>query len=831
MTLLTDGLDSPPLRQYHLSGEVTTTPSLLPPELPLFVGRENALRMLRRRLLSGPRLVFLTGPNGIGKSALAVAVSHFMLRSGHFEDGVLWLEGREVLSYSGLLDEIARQLGQYATVGRSLEQRERHLMQQVLDHDYLLVVDDIDGLEDGRRHAITFLRQLQTATLLTARLHPTGLDLPERVEPLLLADVYQLLLADTHLPLDYEAVEDLLRQINGSPLAAKLVALRVATGDPPSELAERMLHAPTGELRFGRFHGQTPGLLRAFLLAWQRLDSPHQELLLAANCLTRSFSPALLGYMLKRSDGDELTQELEYLARWGFLERTVRGWRVHGALVAAIAGRQGVWEGWHLRAASIRARGTVEDQMRAIEHLRQGGDTMGAVQLLLERSDLLLAAGMASQLARQMATFSPDQLTPDLWLRLCEVQGDVAMRLGRSWEASHYFSHALSLLHEREPLVEARRRDTIRLTRKQAETSLEIAIQRHSPESYQQASLWIQRAMHLTTSEQADETVRLLLLQSHLREERGERPGAVQAADQALRLARRYHVNVLLVECYRRIGDLYRALHKNQIALATYDSALAIAMLEENPRQRASLLTTLGELQFEQGNWIEAAELLEDSLASWREASIGDSLAKNLYHLGLLLVAQGRYSEAQRYLQEAQIIARRAGLTGLAVQIHAAQAESVLCQGDLQLAEAMVQRSLDEAHRHMLLQPMATLFRLLASLRQQRNGRDEAARLWEEAAIWARRNDDPIDYARVLGYRALANRDPAQMEAALALLTKHHLPLETARLQVGLTEALVEQDTARARVHLVQAADTLARLGARPELERLTTFRQRLGLG
>ena len=74
-------------------------PAQLPPDLPLFAGREHELATLRR-LAAGlhdpgrtsPLIIALSGRGGVGKSALAVRFAHLV--AGTFTDGQLYLDLR-----------------------------------------------------------------------------------------------------------------------------------------------------------------------------------------------------------------------------------------------------------------------------------------------------------------------------------------------------------------------------------------------------------------------------------------------------------------------------------------------------------------------------------------------------------------------------------------------------------------------------------------------------------------------------------------------------------------------------------------------------------------
>jgi class 3 adenylate cyclase len=89
--LAIDGLPSkfPPPRSLD------ARPNNLPVQLTPFIGRQDQIAAIKRRLLNGARLLTLTGPGGSGKTRLAIEVAGGTLSA--FEDGAWFVDLASVM--------------------------------------------------------------------------------------------------------------------------------------------------------------------------------------------------------------------------------------------------------------------------------------------------------------------------------------------------------------------------------------------------------------------------------------------------------------------------------------------------------------------------------------------------------------------------------------------------------------------------------------------------------------------------------------------------------------------------------------------------------------
>jgi non-specific serine/threonine protein kinase len=211
------------------------------------VGRSEAVAEVSR-LLEHARLVTLTGPPGVGKTSLALAVA------GDRDDAV-WVDLAPLRQPAQVLPEVARALG--SAPGMRPEQ-----LVVSPDHDVLLVLDNCEHVIDGVASVADLLRSAPRLRVLATSRERLRLSLEQEyaVPPLAMPSVADgdeleldslranpavaLLLARSPAavrltPGTARALADICVRVDGLPLALELAAarLRVFT---PAELLFRM---------------------------------------------------------------------------------------------------------------------------------------------------------------------------------------------------------------------------------------------------------------------------------------------------------------------------------------------------------------------------------------------------------------------------------------------------------------------------------------------------------------------------------------------------------------------------------------------------------------
>ncbi|MEX1158197.1 MAG: AAA family ATPase, partial [Thermomicrobiales bacterium] len=268
----------------------------LPALLTPLIGRDDAIAA-GADLLPRSRLVTLTGPGGIGKTQLALAIGQ--TAADEFPDGVAFIELATVLEPELVLSTVAVSLGLRGVSSESIEQRLRtHLSQRRL----LLILDNAEHLLDAAPDIAELLAASAQLRILVTSRSPLRLRGEHEfdVPPLAIPPVEHVLTTEElrHYPAialfvrqarateaDFALTEHnagtiaaICARLDGMPLAIELAASRIRVLSPDGILArlDQQLLLLTGGPRDQPPRLQT--MRNAIAWSYDLLDAGQQEL-------------------------------------------------------------------------------------------------------------------------------------------------------------------------------------------------------------------------------------------------------------------------------------------------------------------------------------------------------------------------------------------------------------------------------------------------------------------------------------------------------------------------------------------------------------------------
>ena len=232
----------------------------LPQSLPLpvtsFVGREREVAEVGDLLRGGVRLLTLTGPGGVGKTRLALAVAAEL--AADITEGVTFVPLAQIRDPARVLPTVARALGVRMDSDRPIAARLAAILQ---DRDLLLVLDNLEQVVEAAPEVAEILVACPTLRVLVTsrtRLRVSGehafpvppLALPAaggvlaaeeaaRNEAIALF-VARAWAADPEFALtesNAASVVAICHRLDGLPLAIELAAARASVLSPPAILA------------------------------------------------------------------------------------------------------------------------------------------------------------------------------------------------------------------------------------------------------------------------------------------------------------------------------------------------------------------------------------------------------------------------------------------------------------------------------------------------------------------------------------------------------------------------------------------------------------------
>lgn len=342
----------PTLSPAPIAATAIAVPAQLPADVPGFMGRRKALATLDRRVEAGRR-VLITGPGGIGKTALAVRWAR--LNRERFTDGQLYVNLRGFDDTAPLrpgqaLTHLLRGLGVAADGIPPDVDSAAALFRSLTDGRSLVLL--LDNARDADQVRPLLPGSAGVAVLITSRHRMPGLVAvdgvrPVGLEPLAYNEAIALmsdLVDDGRLGGDAGAAEALADLCDRLPLALRIVSARLA-GEPRLDVAEfaHRLRAAQGVEGFSLDGDARADLAASFDLSVAALSPSARDLFLTIGVIPGGRLPRAL-IAAAAGDGAAVDSGLDALRAAHLVQRPESGRYVLHDLVRSYASHRAASE-------------------------------------------------------------------------------------------------------------------------------------------------------------------------------------------------------------------------------------------------------------------------------------------------------------------------------------------------------------------------------------------------------------------------------------------------------------------------------------------------------
>jgi tetratricopeptide (TPR) repeat protein len=299
----------------------------VPRQIPQFIDRNDLSVVITRHLLQG-QVTLISGPPGIGKTALAINIAH-NLKSA-FPDGILWYQ----LSSSSPMDillSIAYLYGKDVSNISDLSIR-ASIVRSLTNNKKILFI--FDSLEDESNFEHLLPSSPRCSTLITSihsfistesvevKIHLKPFNANETIA------LFEMINGKQYTTDNSQKINQLFNAVEGHPLALQVISKQILYSKKPIDIFINSFKGGHSDLKGFSYHNKNLDITLSTV--FNKLTEIEQKILVSTSVFPgKDFSVAAISF-INHIPYDEATNILEQLVNYSLIEHSVKNkFRIH----------------------------------------------------------------------------------------------------------------------------------------------------------------------------------------------------------------------------------------------------------------------------------------------------------------------------------------------------------------------------------------------------------------------------------------------------------------------------------------------------------------------